>query len=80
MITLPHTSSPFSGDDRPYVPPTKPYELSALAADLVRLARYYLLKLSGRLVFCLLTVIDEYKELDLDSVLCDGMQLVANSL
>src|SRR6266404_5408204 len=29
-------------DDQPYVPPTKPYELSALAADLVVLARYLL--------------------------------------
>src|SRR5258708_23659856 len=62
-----------------YVPPTKPYELSALAADLVILARY-LLKPGGRLVFFLPTVIDEYKELDLDSVLCDGMQVIANSL
>jgi len=61
------------------VPPTKPYELSALAADLVVLARY-LLKPGGRLVFFLPTVIDEYKELDLDSLLCDGMQVVANSL
>jgi len=61
------------------VPPTKPYELSALATDLVVLARY-LLKPGGRLVFFLPTVIDEYKELDLDSMLCDGMQLVANSL
>jgi tRNA (guanine10-N2)-methyltransferase len=61
------------------VPPTKPYELSALAVDLVVLARY-LLKPGGRLVFFLPTVIDEYKELDLDSLLCDGMQVVANSL
>jgi len=61
------------------VPPTKPYELSALAADLVVLARY-LLKPGGRLVFFLPTVIDEYKELDLDSLLCDGMQVIANSL
>jgi len=66
-------------DDQPYVPPTKPYELSALAADLVVLARY-LLKPDGRLVFFLPTVIDEYKELDLDSLLCDGMQVIANSL
>ncbi|KAI0302743.1 tRNA guanosine-2'-O-methyltransferase [Russula brevipes] len=66
-------------DDQPYVPPTKPYELSALATDLVVLARY-LLKPGGRLVFFLPTVIDEYKELDLDSMLCEGMQLVANSL
>ena len=66
-------------DDQPYVPSTKPYELSALATDLVVLARY-LLKPSGRLVFFLPTVIDEYKELDLDSLLCDGMQVIANSL
>ena len=66
-------------DVQQYVPPTKPYELSALAADLVVLARY-LLKPGGRLVFFLPTVIDEYKELDLDSVLCDGMQVIANSL
>lgn len=61
------------------MPPTKPYELSALAADLVVLARY-LLKPGGRLVFFLPTVTDEYKELDLDSLLCEGMQIVANSL
>ncbi|KAF8262428.1 tRNA guanosine-2'-O-methyltransferase [Lactarius quietus] len=66
-------------DDLPYLPPTKPYELSALAADLVVLARY-LLNPGGRLVFFLPTVIDEYKELDLDSMLCDGMEVVANSL
>jgi hypothetical protein len=65
--------------DDQYIPPTKPYELSALAADLVVLARY-LLKPGGRLVFFLPTVIDEYKELDLDSVVCDGMQVIANSL
>ena len=68
-----------SRDDQPYLPPTKPYELSALAADLVVLARY-LLNPGGRLVFFLPTVIDEYKELDLDSVLCEGMEVVANSL
>ncbi|KAI0295840.1 hypothetical protein B0F90DRAFT_1669975 [Multifurca ochricompacta] len=50
-------------DDQPYIPPTKPYELSVLAADLVPLR-----------------VIDEYKQLDLDSMLCDGMQVIANSL
>ena len=68
-----------SRDGQPYLPPTKPYELSALAADLVILARY-LLNPGGRLVFFLPTVIDEYKELDLDSMLCDGMEVVANSL
>ncbi|KAI9510945.1 tRNA guanosine-2'-O-methyltransferase [Russula earlei] len=66
-------------DGQPCIPPTKPYELSALATDLVALARY-LLKPGGRLVFFLPTVIDEYEELDLDSMLCDGMQVIANSL
>jgi tRNA (guanine10-N2)-methyltransferase len=65
--------------DQTYLPPTRPYELSALATDLVVLARY-LLNPGGRLVFFLPTVIDEYKELDLDSMLCDGMEVVANSL
>lgn len=68
-----------SSEGQPYLPPTKPYELSALAADLVVLARY-LLNPGGRLVFFLPTVIDEYKVLDLDSMLCDGMEVVANSL
>lgn len=66
-------------DDQPYIPPTRPYELSALAADLVILARY-LLKPGGRLVFFLPTVTDEYQEIDLDGMLCEGMELVANSL
>ena len=70
---------PLNRADQPYIPPTKPYELSALAADLVVLARY-LLNPGGRLVFFLPTVIDEYKELDMDSMLCDGMEIVANSL
>ncbi|KAH9036726.1 hypothetical protein EDB83DRAFT_2208161, partial [Lactarius deliciosus] len=70
---------PFSREDQPYLPLTKPYELSALAADLVVLARY-LLNPGGRLVFFLPIVIDEYKEPDLDSMLCDGMEVVANSL
>ncbi|KAH9159847.1 hypothetical protein EDB89DRAFT_2082906 [Lactarius sanguifluus] len=70
---------PFAKDDQPYLPPTKPYELSALAADFVVLVRY-LLNPSGRLVFFVPTVIDEYKELDLDSMLCDEMEVVANSL
>ncbi|KAJ6593851.1 S-adenosyl-L-methionine-dependent methyltransferase [Mycena capillaripes] len=63
----------------PYVPPTKPYELSLLAADLVLLARY-LLKPDGRLVFFLPTVNEHYEEVDIQSMLCDGMVLVANSL
>ncbi|KAH9951552.1 tRNA guanosine-2'-O-methyltransferase [Amylocystis lapponica] len=66
-------------DDQPYIPPTKPYELSILASDLVILARY-MLKPHGRLVFFLPTVTDEYEELDVQSMLCEGMELVANSL
>nr|GAT57654.1 RNA methylase [Mycena chlorophos] len=63
----------------PYIPPTKPYELSALAIDLVLLARY-LLKPQGRLVFFLPTVNENYEEVDVQSMLCEGMALVANSL
>ncbi|KAF5322273.1 hypothetical protein D9619_001539 [Psilocybe cf. subviscida] len=66
-------------DDQPYIPPTKPYELSHLAADLVILARY-LLKPNGRLVFFLPTVTDEYEEVDVNTMMCDGMEVVANSL
>ena len=65
--------------DQSYLPPTKSYELSLAAADLVVLVRY-LLNPGRRLVFFLPTVIDEYKELDLDTTLCDGMEVVANSL
>ncbi|KAJ3484176.1 hypothetical protein NLI96_g5827 [Meripilus lineatus] len=66
-------------DDQPYVPPTKPYELSALATDLVVLARY-MLKPGGRLVFFLPTVTEEYEEVDIHTMLCEGMEVVANSL
>ncbi|QRW21627.1 hypothetical protein RhiXN_06616 [Rhizoctonia solani] len=60
-----------------YVPPTKPYELSALASDLVELARYLLVP-GGRLVFFLPTVTDDYAPVDIPN--CEGMQLIANSL
>ncbi|KAI0085178.1 tRNA guanosine-2'-O-methyltransferase [Irpex rosettiformis] len=66
-------------EGEPYVPPTKPYELSALATDLVLYARYAL-KPGGRLVFFLPTVTEEYEELDLQTMLCEGMEVVANSL
>ena len=66
-------------DDQPYVPPTKPYELSELARDLVLLARY-MLKPHGRLVFFLPTVTEEYEEVDVQAMLCEGMEIVANSL
>ncbi|KAF4567631.1 hypothetical protein EYR40_006632 [Pleurotus pulmonarius] len=65
--------------DQPYIPPTKPYELSELARDLVVLARY-LLKPQGRLVFFLPTVNDEYEDVDIHTMLCEGMELIANSL
>ncbi|KAJ1304737.1 hypothetical protein OPQ81_005875 [Rhizoctonia solani] len=68
--TLSHTH-------KTYVPPTKPYELSALASDLVELARYLLVP-GGRLVFFLPTVTDDYAPVDIPS--CEGMYLVANSL
>ncbi|KAL1695610.1 hypothetical protein GGG16DRAFT_45197 [Schizophyllum commune] len=64
---------------RSYIPPTKPYELSELARDLVLYARY-LLKPEGRLVFFLPTVNEHYQEVDVQSMLCPGMELVANSL
>ena len=57
--------------------PTKPYELSELASDLVLLARY-LLKPGGRLVFFLPTVTEEYQEVDIP--ICAGMDVVANSV
>lgn len=57
----------------------KPYELSELARDLVLLARY-ILKPRGRLVFFLPTVTEEYEEVDIDAMLCEGMEIVANSL
>lgn len=70
---------PVCSDDQPYIPPTKPYELSNLVKDLVVLARY-LLKPGGRLVFFLPTVTDEYQEVDIHNMICEGMQVIANSL
>ncbi|TFY76840.1 hypothetical protein EWM64_g7171 [Hericium alpestre] len=75
-ISAPSTPRP---DDQPYIPPMKLYELSALATDLVLLARY-LLRPGGRLVFFLPTVTDEYQEVDIQTMTCEGMELVANSL
>lgn len=66
-------------DDQPYIPPMRPYELSELARDLVLLARY-MLRPRGRLVFFLPTVTEDYQEVDVQAMLCDGMELVANSL
>ncbi|KAJ3512258.1 hypothetical protein NLJ89_g3627 [Agrocybe chaxingu] len=77
-LTLQH-SLKAQEDDQPYIPPTKPYELSHLATDLVLFARY-LLKPNGRLVFFLPTVTDEYEEIDIHTMLCEGMEVIANSL
>ncbi|KAF9784413.1 tRNA guanosine-2'-O-methyltransferase [Thelephora terrestris] len=65
--------------DQPYVPPTKPYELSELVSDLVLFSRA-MLKPQGRLIFFLPTVTEEYEEVDIDTMLCDGMEVIANSL
>ena len=62
-----------------FVPPTQPYELSALVSDLVRFAQYSL-RPAGRLVFFLPTVTDEYEEVDVQALLCPGMEIVANSV
>jgi len=62
-----------------YLPPTQPYELSSLVFDLVRYARY-LLKPGGRLVFFLPTVTEEYTEVDVFTMLCKGMEVIANSV
>ncbi|KXN90848.1 tRNA (guanine(10)-N2)-methyltransferase [Leucoagaricus sp. SymC.cos] len=77
-LYLHHSQGP-RPDDQPYIPPTKPYELSNLARDLVLLARY-LLRPGGRLVFFLPTVTDEYQEVDIYTMICDGMEVIANSL
>ncbi len=66
-------------DDQPYIPPTKPYELSALATDLILFARY-MLRPSGRLVFFLPTVNEDYAEIDIHAMMCEGMVLISNSL
>ena len=71
--------NPPPSNDAPYIPPTQPYELSELVSDLLLLSRY-LLKPGGRLVFFLPTVTDEYADIDIESMLCDGMKVIANSL
>ena len=69
----------FYSDGQPYIPPTRPYELSELAVDLISLARY-MLRPDGRLVFFLPTVTEDYSEVDVKSMLCEGMEVIANSL
>ena len=53
-----------------YLPPSRPYELTHLTLDLIRLARYLLVP-HGRLVFFLPTTSEEYKTIKLPEV--EGM-------
>lgn len=39
-----------------------------------------MLKPQGRLVFFLPTVTEEYEQVDIEAMMCDGMEVVANSL
>lgn len=52
--------------------------MSQLVSDLVLLARY-MLKYDGRLVFFLPTVSDEYEDIDIETMMCEGMEVIANS-
>ena len=54
-----------------YLPPSRPYELTHLTLDLIRLARYLLVP-RGRLVFFLPTVTEEYDAIDIPVV--EGMK------
>lgn len=78
-LSLPLTSNFCNRIDQPYAPPTKPYELSELISDLVLFSRA-MLKPQGRLVFFLPTVTEEYEEIDIDTMMCSGMEVIANSL
>ena len=66
-------------NDESYVPPTMSYELSELISDLVLFSRA-MLKPQGRLVFFLPTVTEDYEEVDIDTMMCSGMEVLANSL
>jgi len=79
LLSLSLTSNLCNRSDQPYVPPTKPYELSELVSDLVLFSRA-MLKPQGRLVFFLPTVTEEYEEIDIDTMICGGMEVIANSL
>ena len=39
-----------------------------------------MLKPQGRLIFFLPTITEEYEEIDIDTMMCDGMEVTANSL
>jgi tRNA (guanine10-N2)-methyltransferase len=47
--------------------------------DLVLLSRH-MLKPHGRLVFFLPTVAEEYSDVDVQTMVCEGMEVIANSL
>lgn len=79
MFSSSLTSNLYNRGDQPYVPPTRPYELSELVSDLVLFSRA-MLKPRGRLVFFLPTVTEEYEEIDIDTMMCGGMEVIANSL
>ena len=78
-FVIPNLQNLCNRSDQQYVPPTKPYELSELVSDLVLFSRA-MLKPQGRLVFFLPTVTEEYEEVDIETMICDGMEVVANSL
>jgi len=59
-----------------YYPPTKPYEMSEVLMDLLEFSAYHL-KLGGRLVYWLPTIVDEYSNDDVPQHPC--MKLVSNS-
>jgi tRNA (guanine10-N2)-methyltransferase len=79
VLVISNLHSFFNRSEQPYTPPTKPYELSELVSDLVLFSRA-MLKPQGRLVFFLPTVAEDYEEIDIDTMMCDGMEVVANSL
>jgi tRNA (guanine10-N2)-methyltransferase len=65
-------------DDLPYIPPKEPYELSILMRNLVLLS-CHMLKPHGWLVFFLQTVVDEYSDVDVETMVCKGMDMIMNS-
>ncbi|CAO3638258.1 unnamed protein product [Cunninghamella echinulata] len=59
-----------------YYPPTKPYEMSEVLADLLEFSAKHL-RIGGRLVYWLPTVVDEYSNTDVPEHPC--MLLISNS-
>ncbi|KAI8146385.1 S-adenosyl-L-methionine-dependent methyltransferase [Fennellomyces sp. T-0311] len=59
-----------------YYPPTKPYEMSEVLADLLNFAAEHL-RVGGRLVYWLPTVVDEYSSADIPQH--PSMTLISNS-